>query len=158
MPWSPPGTAGADDDTGRVPRSAPCPLVLLPVCSASFSPVWRRSPHTRTGATEMPHDPSQDSLSTWYTEFFTELPNAFWRAAVPPSSTAAEVDFVIRMTGLSAGDRVLDVPCGSGRHTLELARRGYRVTGLDVSAEAVAHARAVAAAERLEVDLRLGDM
>jgi SAM-dependent methyltransferase len=106
----------------------------------------------------MPHDPSQDSLSTWYTEFFTELPNAFWRAAVPPSSTAAEVDFVIRMTGLSAGDRVLDVPCGSGRHTLELARRGYRVTGLDVSAEAVAHARAVAAAERLEVDLRLGDM
>lgn len=101
---------------------------------------------------------SQDHLSAWYADFFTELPNAFWRAAVPPEMTAAEVDFIIRTAGLRPGDRVLDVPCGSGRHTLELARRGCRVTGLDVSAEAAEHARAAAAAERLRVDLRVGDM
>jgi SAM-dependent methyltransferase len=101
---------------------------------------------------------SQDSLSAWYADFFTELPNAFWRAAVPPALTTAEVDFIIRTAGLRPGDRVLDVPCGSGRHTLELARRGCRVTGLDVSAEAIDHARDAAAAERLSVDLRVGDM
>ncbi|GIH26277.1 methyltransferase [Acrocarpospora phusangensis] len=101
---------------------------------------------------------SHDSLSAWYADFFTELPNAFWRAAVPEETTAAEVGFVARVAGLRPGSRVLDVPCGSGRHSLELARRGHRVTGLDVSAEAVAHARAAAAEQRLDLDLRRGDM
>ncbi|WP_131785707.1 SAM-dependent methyltransferase [Protofrankia symbiont of Coriaria ruscifolia] len=101
---------------------------------------------------------SQDPLSAWYADFFTELPNAFWRAAVPPEFTSVEVDFIIRVTGLRPGSRVLDVPCGSGRHTLEFARRGCRVTGLDMSAEAVEYARRAAADERLDVDLRLGDM
>ena len=42
---------------------------------------------------------THDSLSgrydepNWYDDFFTELPNAFWRAAVPPDATAAEIDF-----------------------------------------------------------------
>jgi SAM-dependent methyltransferase len=97
-----------------------------------------------------------DSLSTWYTDFFTELPNAFWRAAVPPAATAAEVAFLVRAGGLAAGSRVLDVACGSGRHALELARRGCRVTGLDVSAEAIGFARS--AADGLDLDLRVGDM
>ncbi|SEP63205.1 Methyltransferase domain-containing protein [Lentzea xinjiangensis] len=78
---------------------------------------------------------------TWYTSFFTDLANSFWRGAVHPSQTSAEVDFV---TGLGAGPRVLDAPCGSGRHSIELVRRGYAVTGLDISAEAIAHARELA--------------
>ncbi|GAB1688527.1 SAM-dependent methyltransferase [Krasilnikovia sp. M28-CT-15] len=98
-----------------------------------------------------------EDLSTWYTEFFTELPNAFWRAALPPQYTNAEVDFLVRVAGLQPGSRVLDLPCGSGRHTLALARRGYRVTGIDISTEAVAFARA-AAADLDGVDLRVGDM
>ncbi|MFE0154945.1 SAM-dependent methyltransferase [Nonomuraea sp. NPDC059007] len=101
---------------------------------------------------------SHDSLSAWYADFFTELPNAFWRAAVPEELTGDEVAFVVRAAGLRPGSRVLDVPCGSGRHALELARRGCRVIGLDVSAEAVAHARAAAGAEGLDLDLRQGDM
>src|SRR5690606_4395747 len=56
------------------------------------------------------------------------------------------------------GGRVLDVACGSGRHVIELARRGYRVTGIDVSAEAIGYARAEAAAAGLDADLRIGDM
>jgi SAM-dependent methyltransferase len=111
------------------------------------------TPHDGRGT-----DPSDDPGPTWYEDFFTELPNAFWRAAVPPESTADEVGFLVRVTGLGPGSRVLDVPCGSGRHTLELARRGCHVTGLDVSSEALGHARDVAAAEGLDVDLRHGDM
>ncbi len=102
----------------------------------------------------MTHDP----LSTWYDDFFTELPNTFWRAAVPPGATAAELDFLTRATGLRPGHRVLDVCCGSGRHAVPLARRGCRVTGVDVSAEAVAHARHAAEREGLALDLRVGDM
>jgi SAM-dependent methyltransferase len=101
---------------------------------------------------------TQDSLSTWYTDFFTELPNAFWRAAVPPAATAAEIAFLVRAGALAPGSRVLDVACGSGRHALELARLGCRVTGLDVSTEAVGFAMAAAADGGLDVDLRVGDM
>ncbi|GIH80136.1 SAM-dependent methyltransferase [Planobispora longispora] len=101
---------------------------------------------------------SHDSLSAWYADFFTELPNAFWRAAVPEAATAAEVAFITRLAGLRPGSRVLDVACGSGRHALGLARLGHRVTGLDVSAEAIAYARDVAVREGLDVDLRVGDM
>jgi SAM-dependent methyltransferase len=101
-------------------------------------------------------------MTDWYTDFFTELPNAFWRAAVPAEATRAEVDFLERAGRLRPGSRVLDVPCGSGRHSLELARRGHRVTGLDVSAEAIAFARDTARTEGLnrdlDVDLRVGDM
>ncbi|MFI7129357.1 SAM-dependent methyltransferase [Nonomuraea sp. NPDC050153] len=105
----------------------------------------------------MSSDSAHPSAS-WYADFFTELPNAFWRAAVPPETTKAEVDFVIRVGGLHPGARVLDVPCGSGRHSLALARRGYHVTGLDISAEALAFAGRAAAAERLTLDLREADM
>jgi 2-polyprenyl-3-methyl-5-hydroxy-6-metoxy-1,4-benzoquinol methylase len=97
-------------------------------------------------------------MTHWYTELFTELPNAFWRAAVPAEATRSEVDFLERAGGLRPGSRVLDFPCGSGRHSLELARRGHLVTGLDVSAEAIGYARDAARAEGLEVDLRVGDM
>jgi len=96
--------------------------------------------------------------STWYDDFFTELPNAFWRAAVPPEATDAEIDFLVRTTGLRPGDSVLDVCCGSGRHVLALARRGCRATGIDVSAEAIAYARRAADDEGLAVDLRVGDV
>ncbi|MEU4447706.1 class I SAM-dependent methyltransferase [Actinosynnema sp. NPDC050801] len=94
--------------------------------------------------------------STWYVDFFTELPNEFWRRAVPPEATAEEIDFVERRLGLAPRSRILDVPCGSGRHSLELARRGHRVTGVDLSAEAIAHARR--AATGLDVELVHADM
>lgn len=48
--------------------------------------------------------------------------------------TADEVDFLLSVIDLPAGGSILDVGCGCGRHAIELARRGYAVTGLDVSA------------------------
>ncbi len=93
---------------------------------------------------------------TWYQDFFTELPNEFWRRAIPPESAGAEIDFAERHLGLTPGARVLDVPCGSGRHSLILAARGYRTTGIDISEEAIAYA--AQQAEGLEVDLRVGDL
>jgi SAM-dependent methyltransferase len=101
----------------------------------------------------VPHVPS-----AWYADFFTELPNEFWRRAVPPEATAAEVDFVERRLALPAAARVLDVPCGSGRHTLALAARGHRVTGVDISAEAVGYARRAAQAAGLDVTLVRAEM
>lgn len=49
------------------------------------------------------------------------------------TNTKAEVDQILRNLKLSRGARVLDLACGQGRHSIELARRGYHVTGLDYS-------------------------
>ncbi len=47
--------------------------------------------------------------------------------------TIAEIDFLLAMFPIPKGARILDVGCGTGRHSVELARRGFRVTGIDLS-------------------------
>lgn len=96
--------------------------------------------------------------STWYETFFTELPNEFWRRAATPEMTVAEVAFIERELELRPGSRILDVPCGSGRHALALAARGHSVRGIDVSAEAIGHARLAATAAGVAVELDIAEM
>ncbi len=67
----------------------------------------------------------------WYESFFHGIVLDMWRAAASPEQTRLEADFLERALGLRPGARVLDVPCGFGRHSLELASRGYRPTGVD---------------------------
>jgi SAM-dependent methyltransferase len=55
--------------------------------------------------------------------------------------TRTEVDFLERALDIDAGAQLLDVPCGNGRHAIELASRGYKMTGLDLSEEFIAGAR-----------------
>jgi SAM-dependent methyltransferase len=97
-------------------------------------------------------------LNDWYESFFTELPNEFWRRMAGPELTAADVAFVESRLRLAPGARVLDVPCGSGRHVIALAAAGYRMTGVDISAEAIGHARRAAAAAGVDVELTVADM
>ncbi|MCB0186742.1 MAG: class I SAM-dependent methyltransferase [Caldilineaceae bacterium] len=52
-----------------------------------------------------------------------------------------EVDFLEQELDIASGGRILDVGCGTGRHAVELARRGYQVTGLDFSAGMLAEAQ-----------------
>jgi len=58
----------------------------------------------------------------------------------------------------SSGAHILDVGCGRGRHARILARRGYAVTGLDLSAESIAEARRQARQSGLDVTFEVGDM
>jgi 2-polyprenyl-3-methyl-5-hydroxy-6-metoxy-1,4-benzoquinol methylase len=71
---------------------------------------------------------------------------------LPEEGTRGQVDFVVEQLGLEPGARVLDVACGHGRHSLELARRGFRVTGVDLSSRSLELARETAAGEGLAVD------
>jgi len=73
-------------------------------------------------------------------------------------NTRREVDLVLSATGIGPGDRVLDLCCGQGRHSLELARRGFpNVTGLDRSRYLVRLARKRAKAMAIDVRFREGD-
>src|SRR5262245_8424583 len=94
--------------------------------------------------------------NNWFEDFFHGVANDLWRKAVPATQTSAEVDFLEKQFGRKG--RVLDVPCGFGRHSLELARRGYQVTGVDLSVEFVAEARKAAEAAKLPAKFVVGDM
>lgn len=65
--------------------------------------------------------------------------------------TKAEVDFLLSLYPLVKGMSILDVGCGTGRHSLELTRRGFNVTGIDLSSGMLDVARAKAAVDGLEV-------
>jgi SAM-dependent methyltransferase len=74
--------------------------------------------------------------------------------------TSQEVGFLVEALALPAGARILDVGCGPGRHAVALARRGYAVTGVDVSPRFLAIAaerarRAGVPAAFFEVDARV---
>ena len=89
----------------------------------------------------------------WFETFFQGPAVDFWTRAMTPALTLADVDFLEKTFDVKPGARLLDVPCGNGRHSIELARRGYRVTGVDLSQDLLAAARA-----ELDTDWRLGDM
>ena len=73
-------------------------------------------------------------------------------------NTAQEVDLLIRSGGVERDRRILDLCCGQGRHSLELARRGFaRVTGLDRSRYLIRLARKRARQRNLPVSFHEGD-
>lgn len=95
--------------------------------------------------------------STWYEDFFTGPVNLFWETMVPPEATAADLAFLTRHLPPPPA-RLLDVPCGAGRHALALARLGHEMVGVDLSEEAVGRASAAAAAEALPARFLRADM
>jgi D-alanine-D-alanine ligase len=73
-------------------------------------------------------------------------------------NTADEVDLLIRSAGLERNDRILDLCCGQGRHSLELAQRGFsHVTGLDRSRYLIRLARKRAKQRNFPVSFHEGD-
>src|SRR6516165_9990860 len=73
-------------------------------------------------------------------------------------NTADEIDLLIRSVGLERNDRILDLCCGQGRHSLELAHRGFpHVTGLDRSRYLIRLARKRARQRNLQVSFHEGD-
>lgn len=72
--------------------------------------------------------------------------------------TIQEVDFLERRLRLEPGMRVADLGCGCGRHSIELARRGYKVTALDISPVLVEETRRRAESAGVEIVFHVADM
>lgn len=90
-------------------------------------------------------------MPSWFERFDDDL----W---VQRKDRAAEAAFLVKALRLRRGSRVLDAPCGEGGISVELARRGIDVTGVDFRDVAVARARAAFAAERLTGRFVVGDL
>jgi ubiquinone/menaquinone biosynthesis C-methylase UbiE len=84
-------------------------------------------------------------------EFFDDYANKYDDECFT-KATEVEVPFIVKELDLKPGMHILDMGCGTGRHTVALAQRGFRMTGVDLSAGmlAVAQKRAKAAGVTIE--------
>jgi 2-polyprenyl-3-methyl-5-hydroxy-6-metoxy-1,4-benzoquinol methylase len=90
--------------------------------------------------------------------FFNGYYKEIWRYIFPEKTTLAEVDFIISYAKLLPGDRVLDIMCGYGRHTLELARRGLNATAVDNLRDYINEIKEKATAEKLPIECICADV
>ena len=81
----------------------------------------------------------------WYKEIWTlDIKKQSWI-----EETVKQVDFLIDILGLTGSEKILDLACGFGRHSLEFARRGFDVVGVDITKEYVEDANKQAEKENL---------
>lgn len=93
----------------------------------------------------------------WFVDVFTD---EFMRTLPKdlPRQTERESIFIQDSLGLKKGARIFDLACGFGRHSVELARRGYEVAGMDLSMNMLQRALNDAQKRSLSIKFIHGDM
>jgi SAM-dependent methyltransferase len=96
-------------------------------------------------------------MNPWKNEKFTsESLEAIDRKFLP--GTGQEVQFIINELGAEIGSSLLDISCGAGRHSIELAKAGFVVTGIDISPKMLSEARKRAVEHKIKLTLLEGDI
>jgi ubiquinone/menaquinone biosynthesis C-methylase UbiE len=96
-------------------------------------------------------------MKNWQKKYFNP---EFYNPACPRARTRApqEAAFAIKAIGAKKGWRILDIACGPGRHSIEFARKGMAITGLDFCKPYLNEARANAKTLKLDIKFVHGDM
>lgn len=71
--------------------------------------------------------------------------------------TEGEVDFIEKEIDYNKDKKILDIGCGTGRHAIELAKRGYQVTGIDLSKSMIKRAEEKRRQKEVTVDFQIKD-
>lgn len=91
---------------------------------------------------------------TWEDEDSQEV-FAEWVPFPNAPTSVKDVDAIVNLVGLKPPLVVLDVGCGNGRHSIELAKRSYKVVGIDVATRFLNEARKAARKANISVEFRL---
>ncbi|MGD8317355.1 MAG: class I SAM-dependent methyltransferase, partial [Myxococcales bacterium] len=120
-------------------------------------PIPKPPPPPTEAADDTTPEVEADEDGPWYERFFGE---AYLRTvrATTPKEVGVECDFIERALRIPVGSRVLDVGCGLGAQTVELASRGYHLLGLDISPTMISRANDEAEDRGLQIEFVLGDM
>lgn len=95
-------------------------------------------------------------MKKWYEELFENYGQSYDRESFT-HGTQGECDFIEKELSFNKSLRILDVGCGTGRHAIELSKRGYHVTGVDLSESQLQKAREKAGRENLQIDFQRHD-
>ncbi len=135
----PPSAAAKAASTSKVAR------VIVPTASPLAPPPMSESA------------PGRRKARPWWEELFND---DFIRtmAKISDEQIAKEVDFVEESLAVAKGAMLLDLGCGTGRHAIELTRRGYKVVGFDLSLPMLAKAAEEAQERNQKLNFVQGDM
>ncbi len=90
-------------------------------------------------------------MKRWYEMLFENYGQKYDSESFT-QGTIGECDFIEREIGYNKSIRILDIGCGTGRHSIELSKRGYTITGIDLSDSQLARAREKAERQGLNID------
>jgi len=96
--------------------------------------------------------------SAWYVDFFRSDYLNVYGHMFTEERAEKESAFVASVLDLKPGASVLDLCCGQGRHSVQLAKRGLKVTGLDLNPDYVELAQKAARAHKVEIETIAADM
>ena len=92
----------------------------------------------------------------WYETLFENYAKTYDSESFT-QGTAGECDFIEQELNNNKALKIIDVGCGTGRHSIELTKRGYSVSGIDLSEAQLASAREKAIKESLKIDFQKHD-
>lgn len=95
-------------------------------------------------------------MKQWYEELFENYADKYDNE-VYVQGTMGECDFIEREIGHDKAVRILDIGCGTGRHSIELAKRGYEIVGIDLSESLLNRAKEKASEKNVQIDFRKHD-
>ncbi len=95
-------------------------------------------------------------MTKWYEDLFKNYANKYDKE-VFTQGTMGECDFIEKEINFNKKQKILDVGCGTGRHTIELALRGYTITGVDLSDSMLQHALKKASDKQVKVEFKQCD-
>ena len=92
-------------------------------------------------------------MKQWYEELFENYAENY-DAEEFTKGTIGECDFIEKEINYDKRVKILDIGCGTGRHSIELSQRGYSVTGIDLSESQLRHAKKKASVQSLKIDFK----
>jgi len=95
-------------------------------------------------------------MKQWYEELFKDYALTYENECFV-QGTIGECDFIEKEIDYNKSLQILDVGCGTGRHTIELSKRGYKLKGVDLSSSMLDRAKAKAKDLGLKIDFKLMD-
>lgn len=98
------------------------------------------------------------SKKEWWEGVFGEKYLKTYADIITPVKTKMQVDFLVKKLKLKKGAAILDLACGHGRHSIELAKKGFKVTGVDFSKYLIKIAQENAKNQNVDADFIRGDM
>jgi 2-polyprenyl-3-methyl-5-hydroxy-6-metoxy-1,4-benzoquinol methylase len=95
-------------------------------------------------------------MKQWYESLFENY-GLTYDKEVFTQGTIGECDFIESEAGYNKQLQILDIGCGTGRHSIELARRGYTITGVDLSESQLKRAEEKAKALKVKINFQKHD-
>jgi 2-polyprenyl-3-methyl-5-hydroxy-6-metoxy-1,4-benzoquinol methylase len=95
-------------------------------------------------------------MKQWYETLFENYAKKYDQE-IFTQGTIGECDFIEKEIDHNKDIKILDIGCGTGRHSIELTKRGYSVTGVDLSDSQLKRAEEKALEAKVNVDFQKAD-